>query len=89
MDVTQYAGNVLVYGAMSPCDGDWFGGVNSASAEEFLHAVVSAEVCALFTKPDESCTSPSRLRQTLTKTTIRLLLSAEPCEPLPELRTWP
>ena len=26
----QYAGNVLVYGAMSPCDGDWFGGVNDS-----------------------------------------------------------
>ena len=28
----QYAGNVLVYGAMSPCDGDWFGGVNDSNA---------------------------------------------------------
>ena len=40
----QYAGNVLVYGAMSPCDGDWFGGVNPRNAAEFLDAVINAEV---------------------------------------------
>ena len=40
----QYAGNVLVYGAMSPCDGDWFGGVNSRNAAEFLNGVINAEV---------------------------------------------
>ena len=44
-DVVQYAGNVLVYGAMSPCDGDWFGGVNDSNAAEFLNGVVNAEVC--------------------------------------------
>lgn len=41
----QYAGNVLVYGNMSPCDGDWFGGVSEADAEAFLDALVHAEVC--------------------------------------------
>ena len=41
----QYAGNVLVYGAVSPCDGDWFGGVNKFNAAEFLDAVINAEVC--------------------------------------------
>ena len=40
----QYAGNVLVYGAMSPCDGDWFGGVNKSNAASFLDAVINAEV---------------------------------------------
>lgn len=43
----QYAGNVLVYGAMSPCDGDWFGGVNKANAADFLTAVINAEVSRL------------------------------------------
>ena len=40
----QYAGNVLVYGAVSPCDGDWFGGVNKSNAANFLDAVINAEV---------------------------------------------
>ncbi|KAL0055623.1 hypothetical protein WJX82_002523 [Trebouxia sp. C0006] len=40
----KYAGNVLVYGAMSPCDGDWFGGVNNSNAAEFLSGVLDAEV---------------------------------------------
>lgn len=40
----QYAGNVLVYGAMSPCDGDWFGGVNKQNAVDFLNAIINAEV---------------------------------------------
>lgn len=40
----KYAGNVLVYGAMSPCDGDWFGGVNDSNAAEFLSGVLDAEV---------------------------------------------
>lgn len=40
----QYAGNVLVYGAMSPCDGDWFGGVNKQNAADFLNAIIDAEV---------------------------------------------
>lgn len=40
----QYAGNVLVYGAMSPCDGDWFGGVNDSNAADFLSGVLDAEV---------------------------------------------
>ncbi len=45
----QYAGNVLVYGAMSPCDGDWFGGVNDSNAAEFLSGVLDAEVCRMST----------------------------------------
>ncbi|DBB06665.1 TPA: hypothetical protein ACH3X1_012176 [Trebouxia sp. C0004] len=40
----KYAGNVLVYGAMSPCDGDWFGGVNNSNAAEFLSGLLNAEV---------------------------------------------
>ena len=40
----QYAGNVLVYGAMHPCDGDWFGGVNAGNAKKFLEALRTAEV---------------------------------------------
>ena len=40
----QYAGNVLVFGAMHPCDGDWFGGVNAGNAKEFLEALRTAEV---------------------------------------------
>ena len=41
----QYAGNVLVYGAISPCDGDWFGAVHDSNAEDFLDAVLNVEVC--------------------------------------------
>lgn len=44
----QYAGNVLVYGAVSPCDGDWFGGVNKCNAASFLDAVINAEVSDSF-----------------------------------------
>lgn len=40
----QYAGNVLVYGAMHPSDGDWFGGLNADNAEQFLDALVNIEV---------------------------------------------
>ncbi len=40
----QYAGNVLVYGAMHPCDGDWFGGVNADNAEVFLEGIANIEV---------------------------------------------
>ena len=40
----QYAGNVIVYGQMSPCDGDWFGGVTAANAEQFLRSLVEMEV---------------------------------------------
>ena len=39
----QYAGNVVVYGACHPADGDWFGGINVANAEEFLEALASME----------------------------------------------
>lgn len=40
----QYAGNVLVYGAVSPCDMDWFGGINASNAGAFFEALVNAEV---------------------------------------------
>jgi hypothetical protein len=39
----QYAGNVLVYGQVHPCDGDWFGGLNAGNAEPFLDALLSIE----------------------------------------------
>lgn len=45
----QYAGNVLVYGAISPCDGDWFGGVNERNAAAFLSGIIHAEVGCLAT----------------------------------------
>lgn len=40
----QYAGNVLVYGKASACDGDWFGGVNADNAADFLDALLSSKV---------------------------------------------
>ncbi|KAK9846037.1 hypothetical protein WJX84_004822 [Apatococcus fuscideae] len=40
----KYAGNVVVYGQMSPCDGDWFGGVTVANAAQFLSSLVEMEV---------------------------------------------
>lgn len=40
----QFAGNVLVYGGISPCDGDWFGGVTQHDAERFLDRLVNMEV---------------------------------------------
>lgn len=40
----QYAGNVLVYGPASPCDGDWYGGVTVDSAGAFLDALIGADV---------------------------------------------
>ena len=44
MFVLQYAGNVLVYGPASPCDGDWYGGVTADCAEAFLDALMAADV---------------------------------------------
>ena len=44
MFVLQYAGNVLVYGPASPCDGDWYGGVTADGAEAFLDALMAADV---------------------------------------------
>ena len=44
MFVLQYAGNVLVYGPASPCDGDWYGGVTADGAEAFLDALMAANV---------------------------------------------
>ncbi len=43
----QYAGNVLVFGAISPNDGDWYGGVSADEAEEFLTALTEIEVRVL------------------------------------------
>ncbi|KAK9868693.1 hypothetical protein WJX84_000418 [Apatococcus fuscideae] len=40
----KYAGNVVVYGQLSPCDGDWFGGVNPENAADFLRNLVEMEV---------------------------------------------
>ncbi len=40
----KYAGNVVVYGAMHPCDGDVFGGVTAACADAFLDALMGVEV---------------------------------------------
>ena len=36
----QYAGNVVVYGPSSPCDGDWFGGLRASNAPAFLRALL-------------------------------------------------
>ena len=44
MFLLQYAGNVLVYGPASPCDGDWYGGVTADGAEAFLDALLAADV---------------------------------------------
>ncbi|KAL4424972.1 hypothetical protein ABPG77_002857 [Micractinium sp. CCAP 211/92] len=40
----KYAGNVVVYGAMHPCDGDVFGGVTAACADAFLDAFMGVEL---------------------------------------------
>jgi hypothetical protein len=39
----QYAANVLVYSEISPCDGDWFGGINPDNAVEFLEALADVD----------------------------------------------
>ncbi len=44
LSMLQYAGNVLVYGPASPCDGDWYGGVTAETAERFLDAVTGADI---------------------------------------------
>ena len=40
----KYAGNVVVYGAMHPADGDWYGGLAAESADDFLSALLEVEV---------------------------------------------
>ena len=40
----KYAGNVLVYGASHPADGDWFGSLHAENAAEFVDAVVGMVV---------------------------------------------
>lgn len=42
--VLQFAGNVLVYGALSPSDGDWFGGIHADNADHFLEALLNLDV---------------------------------------------
>lgn len=42
----KYAGNVLVYGASHPADGDWFGGLNASNAGQFLDAMLDIDVGA-------------------------------------------
>ena len=42
----QYSGNVLVYSAVSPCDGDWYGGISALNSESFLDALADADVSA-------------------------------------------
>lgn len=44
----KFAGNVIAYGAMHPCDGDWFGGVNAGNAGAFLDALLAVEVRQAF-----------------------------------------
>lgn len=41
--MVQYAANVLVYSEVSPCDGDWFGGINPENAKTFLDAVADLD----------------------------------------------
>jgi len=36
---------VLVFGAISPNDGDWYGGVQAGDADGFLTALTEIEVC--------------------------------------------
>ena len=40
----KYAGNVVAYGAVHPCDGDWFGGINAGNAQAFLDALLGVEM---------------------------------------------
>eukprot|EP00887_Chlorella_sp_A99_P001394 scaffold8.g1394.t1 len=42
----KHAGNVLVHGAVHPCDGDWFGGLSAPAAGAFLDALLGMEVGA-------------------------------------------
>ena len=53
LTVLQYAGNVIVFGHMSPCDGDWFGGVNEHNAATFLKSLVEMEVGVLSPLPSQ------------------------------------
>jgi hypothetical protein len=41
----QYAGNVLVYSRGKTTNGDWFGGLHTGNAEQFLDALLAAKVC--------------------------------------------
>lgn len=40
----KFAGNVLCHGAVSPCDGDWYGGITQENASSFLNALVNVPV---------------------------------------------
>lgn len=61
--ILQYAGNVIVYGAISPCDGDWFGGITEDNAAAFFKALVGSPVRILqfmaLSMCTHSITSPS------------------------------
>ena len=40
----QYAGNVIVHGALSVCDGEWYGGLRASDAKQFLHEILTLSV---------------------------------------------
>ena len=63
----QYAGNVLVYSAISPCNGDWFGGINPENAEAFLDAVADVEFGSSGGVSDDTLRQYWRGRMGLTK----------------------
>ena len=44
LSLRQYAGNVCVYGPVSPCDGDWYGGLRAADAPAFLEALLAVPI---------------------------------------------
>lgn len=64
---SQYAGNVLVYSAISPCNGDWFGGINSGKAESFLDALADVEFGGSGGVSDDTLRQYWRGRMGLTK----------------------
>ncbi|KAK9824525.1 hypothetical protein WJX72_011092 [[Myrmecia] bisecta] len=40
----KFAGNVLVFGPVSPCDGDWFGGISADNAEQVFEALTTMQI---------------------------------------------
>ncbi|BDA40694.1 probable altered inheritance of mitochondria protein 32 [Coccomyxa sp. Obi] len=63
----KYAGNVLVYSAISPCNGDWFGGINPGNAEAFLDALADVEFGSSGGVSDDTLRQCWRGRMGLTK----------------------
>lgn len=63
----QYAGNVLVYSAISPCNGDWFGGINTKNADAFLDALADVEFGSSGGVSDDTLRQYWRGRMGLTK----------------------